>query len=227
MSGSRVRRHGLTARLAHGLNALAIVVLLVTGLALGDWFAPRAVALLGGHVAINGAHQYLGLAVVAALLLVACAWPRRTARLIAALRPLRRGDAGWLVSFARFWWRPTRYVAPFHDGRFDPAERVVLSLLIVALAVDGVSGVYLYVLPNWGRVAFVWAIRSHVIAAWVLLVLVGVHATVGLGVLATHRGITRAMFGDGTVSVSLARGLWPGWAARQAPVDDTAVRRDD
>lgn len=214
---NRLLRHGGVARIAHGLNAVATLVLLATGLALGDWLAPRLVAWMGGHLVVNAVHQKLGLAAVIALALLGVALRRRVARLLAAVRPLRRGDGRWTRSFMRFWWRGDA-VAPFHDGRFDPLQRWVFALLILALVVTGLSGVYLYFLPPWGRIALVWAIRSHVAAAWVLLVLVAFHMAVGIGLPRTHRGLARAMFGDGTVSSALARRLWPGWAARQTRV---------
>ncbi|MCZ2104613.1 MAG: hypothetical protein LC137_09550 [Burkholderiales bacterium] len=69
----------------------------------------------------------------------------------------------------------------------------------------------LYFAPAHWRWVFVVAVRAHALAGGVLMLALLVHAIAGLGVLPTHRGVARSMFGDGTVPLATARRLWPGW----------------
>lgn len=227
MNAPRILRHGRRARWLHGTNAVVLLTLVVTGLALGDWLPVRWVALAGGHDAINGLHRVLGLAFVLAALVVLAALWRGTVWLAATLARFRRGDVRWVGAYFRALLRPARAPAPWHDGWFDPLERLVLALLLSVTVVVGVSGVYLYFLPSAPLWVFLVAIRAHVYGAWLLLALLAVHILAGLGVLPTHRGLARAMFGDGTVPAATAHRLWPGWAARKqaAPEADAARER--
>ncbi|WP_306582420.1 hypothetical protein [Dokdonella sp.] len=86
---------------------------------------------------------------------------------------------------------------------------------------------YLYVTPDWPRRMFIVAIRTHIYAAWALIVALAIHVAARLGLLPTHGGILRGMFGDGTLPLATARRLWPEWtrrtlarAAREAPPTD-------
>jgi hypothetical protein len=69
--------------------------------------------------------------------------------------------------------------------------------------------------PTNIRLLFAWAVRIHLAAAWVFIGAVGVHVVAGTGLLPTHRGVARAMFGDGRVQTELVCRLWPGWTARR------------
>src|SRR5699024_4088311 len=115
------------------LNALAIIVLLVTGLALGGYFADQLVALLGGHLLVNTMHSMLGLAFAVALVLLVLLLPAKVKWLLQAALYFRRNELRWPLDFLRFYLRPGRHVAPFHDGFFDPAQRVIFIGLIAAV----------------------------------------------------------------------------------------------
>lgn len=211
-------RHGLATRVLHFINALTVIALVLTGLAVAGWFADQVVAWAGGHVAINAVHRVLGLAFVAALVLVALVWPHHVAGLLRDVVQVRVHEVGWPLAFVRYLVRPRDCSAPFHAGRFDPAQRVVFAVLLGALALTAASGVYLYFAPPAGGPLLGWAIRVHILAAWVLIVCIGLHIVAGSGALWTHRGLIGAMFGDGRVSLARARVLWPGWTARQPGV---------
>lgn len=199
----------------HGINALLILILLVSGLALGDRLDERFVEFVGGHERINDLHQWLGVAFAAAALVLTLLLPRRILRVARDALSFRRGDGRWMLRFAQHYLRPHRYPAPFHDGRFDPAQRIVLIGLIVGVGLVVASGIVLYTVPEMSRSAFRFTIRTHITGAWLLLGCVAVHVFAGLGLPHTHRGLPRAMFGDGRVTRSLAETLWPGWAQRQ------------
>lgn len=221
MMAARVLRHGLRTRVLHALNALALLVLLASGLALGDWLPASIVAVVGGHDAIDGVHRWLGLAFVGAAIL-ACTWWRAPARWLARqLTCWHRREWRWPLDYLRHALAPARRHAPFHNGYFDPLERLVLSLLLLAVIVAGVTGVYLYWLPPAPLWVFLVMIRAHVGAAWAAIALLCIHIIAGLGVLPSHCGIARAMFGDGTVPETTARRLWPGWVAKTGARDET------
>lgn len=225
----RLPRHGLRARVLHALNALALLVLLASGLALGDWLPAPLVNAVGGHEAIDGVHQNLGLAFVGAAILASLCFWKSTGWLLRELTRRRRGELRWVWDYLRHLLAPRHHAAPDHAGYFDPLERHVLALLLLAVVITGMSGVYLWWLPPAPTWLFIVMIRAHVAAAWGTLALLAVHVTAGLGVLPSHRGIARSMFGDGSVPLATARRLWPAWAARAAstpaqdPADDTAA----
>lgn len=213
-------RHGLPVRLLHAVNALAVLVLLATGAALDGRLG--AGALLGGHAALHAAHQKLGLLFVIAWLLLAAWRPGAFARLLGQVLHYRRGDASWPLAFLRFCFRPDCHAAPFHDGRFDPAQRLVFLALIATALLASASGIYLYLAPPLGPAALAWAIRLHMAAVWLLMGGLGLHIVAGAGVLPTHRGLARAMFGNGRVPAALAQVLWPAWAGRAAAKEAAA-----
>lgn len=220
-------RHGRTARVLHAANAAVVIVLLVTGLALGDVVSARVAGWLGGHERINAAHQWLGLAFAVAMVLLAAALPRRVARLLRDSSRFRRGDGRWIRAFLAYLVAPRLRAPPFHDGRFDPAQRLVFLGILVGIAGVTASGVYLYAwTPAFalGQMSLAYAIRVHIVAAWLLIACLALHIAAGSGLPWTHRGLVRAMFGHGRVPISLARRLWPGWARRQA---ETEGRQDD
>lgn len=218
MSSDTLLRHRLGTRLIHAVNALAVVVLVVTGLALGDVIPASIAGILGGHLGINATHRLLGVAFSAALLLLAITVPRKVGRFIRDVCHLRHGDWRWPFRFIALLVASKRHVAPYHDGHFDPAQRIVFGGTLISLAAASTSGVYLYFwTPAFplGQLSMAYAIRIHIVAAWLLIACIMLHVIAGSGLLWTHRGIAAAMFGNGKVPARLARTLWPA----SAPID--------
>lgn len=222
----RVVRHALPARLGHGAAVVAVALLLVTGWALAQVLPEGLVGWLGGHALASGAHDLLGLAGAAVAAGVAAVLRRRVGGLLRELGGVRREDFIWLRGFLR---DPLGRRAPraWHAGRLDPLQRWVLAVMLAMLALAAASGVCLYFTPPGWRWVFVVAVRLHVAASEVLVAAVLVHVLAGSGLLPTHRGMARSMFGDGTVPLATARRLWPGWTAAQPglPADDGAPTR--
>lgn len=230
MRNATLLRHGMVARVLHGIDALVVIVLLLTGLALGGALPDGAAAWLGGHVGVDAVHRVLGVAFAAALLLLLIILPRRVVRLWRDVARCRRGDGHWPLRFARFYVLRGIGAAPFHDGRFDPAQRLVFMGILLGIAIASLSGVYLYVwTPSFpfGQATLGYAIRVHIVSAWLLIVCVCVHIVAGSGVLWTHRGLVGAMFGDGHVGRARARDLWPGWTERVVRHEATPPREAD
>src|SRR5690625_1141511 len=126
-----LKRHGLLTRWLHGANALTVLVLLFSGLALGDRLGDGPVELLGGHELVNDVHQWLGTGYTAAAVVLGLVFARKTAGLSKDVAVFRRADRAWVPAFARHYFRPGQYAPPFHEGRFDPAQRLVFIGLIV------------------------------------------------------------------------------------------------
>lgn len=213
MTRTTLARHSLGERILHVLNALAVIVLIITGLALDDLLTERLGMLLGGHLQVSTVHQWLGLAFVIAWLLLLLSG--RISRLLRDVMYFRRDELRRLPAFLCFYLRPSHHPVPFHDGRFDPAQRMIFIAIIATTVLAGVSGAYLYLTPPFGRVLLVYAIRIHIIAVWLLLACLCIHIAAGIGLLPTHRGLATAMFGNGRVTITLAQTLWPGWTRRQ------------
>ncbi|MGB7422143.1 MAG: cytochrome b/b6 domain-containing protein [Comamonas sp.] len=211
---SRVLRHTLAARLGHGAAAFSVALLLLTGYALAEALPRRVAGWLGGHAAVSGVHDAWGLGfAVVAMVLLATRW-RASRRWLGRLCRVRRQDVIWLREFLRDF-SGAREPGAWHAGRLDPLQRWVLALVLAMLSVVTSSGICLYLAPPEWRWVFVVAVRAHIYANEVLLAALAVHVLAGLGILPTHRGIWRSMFGDGAVPLATARRLWPGWTAGQ------------
>ncbi len=208
-------RHGRRARLAHLVLALLVLALIVSGLGMGGRLPDSLTNVLGGHEKLAAWHRQLGLVFGACLLGLPLVAGGRLRRMLAEMVRFHRSELRWFVPFLRYCLRPHRHEPPFHYGRYDPGQRIVFLLLGSSLLVCTLSGLVLYVAPPQHALLLAWAIRFHVGASVALIAGVGLHTLAGSGLLPSHRGVARGMFGDGRVAVVLARRLWPGWTARQ------------
>lgn len=179
---------------------------------LSAWMIHR----LGGHVVLFTSHRWLGYALAAAVLLTLIFQRQRLRQFIGAVLSFHRSDMAWLPGLLRSLLHPRRDTLPWHNGHFDPLQRLVFLILISSLTLLVITGVAInFIHASSARMLFVWTLRTHLTTAWVFIAAVSVHVFAGLGVLPTHRGVTRAMFGDGRIKVELGRRLWPGWTAQQ------------
>ena len=211
-----VLRHSGGVRLAHLLLVIVTGWLILSGLGIHESLSARLIHILGGHVLLVGSHRWLGYALGAALLLGLILLHRRVCKFLGAILSFDRSDVAWLPGLLRSLLRRRADALPWHEGRFDPAQRLVFLILISALVLLVVTGVAINFIPaRSARMVFAWTLRTHLASAWVLIGAVSLHVFAGLGVLRTHRGVTRAMFGDGRVKVELGRRLWPGWTDQQ------------
>lgn len=211
----RIRRHGRWPRWLHGANALAMLLLIGSGLAIGERLPTSWTAMLGGHERLNALHQGLGLALVPAIALLMLLARGGTCRLLRELLHLHRHELRWPLELLRHAARPGHHAAPAHDGRLDPLQRLVMLLLLLSAAIVGVAGMGLFLAADAPRWLLALLIRTHVYVSWLMLGVLALHVLAGSGILPTHRGIARSMFGDGTVSLALAERLWPGWVQAQ------------
>lgn len=212
-----VLRHGKGVRLAHLGFSVLIGVMVVSGLGVGEYLPAQMATALGGHVLLVTLHHLLGHALELLLLIaVYFGWERLREWFSAVVR-FERFELGWPLAFLRFMLHPRRSRPPWHNGRFDPVQRVTFLVLGSSLLVVVVTGLAFNFVPSNARLLFAWTLRIHIVAAVALIISVCMHVFAGSGVLPSHRGVARAMFGDGRVRIAVGTRLWPGWTARQPP----------
>ncbi|MBN9151164.1 MAG: cytochrome b/b6 domain-containing protein [Micrococcales bacterium] len=200
--------------------AILIIALVVSGFGLAGLMPDPVASLLGGHLVFDTTHTLFGFVFSIALMLLPPLMPTRTRCLVRDVTDFHRPDIHWPLAFLRFSLHPERRRPAHHKGRFDPAQRVIFLGLGISLVLLVVSGLVLSLIPPSARVLLAWAVRIHIFATVMLLVCASIHVLAGSGLLPTHRGVTRAMFGSGRVRLSLARRLWPQWARIEATESD-------
>lgn len=220
-----VRRHGRPAIATHAMVGLLTVAVAVTGLALLGAVPRGLLHVVGGHDAAATWHRRLSLTLIFALVATAVVAPRASWQFLHDVTRWRRADVGWPGAFARHARHPDRHPAPRHDGRFDPVQRLVFTLMTVMFVVLVVTGVALLVLPRSATGLLAGCVRVHKTTGWLFVALVGAHILAGSGVLPTHRRVGWAMV-TGRVPIRVARLLWPAWTARHTSPSPLALTRN-
>lgn len=210
-----LRRHVPATVVAHAVFGVAVLGLAASGLLLVTGGPRFLVSLLGGHDVLAVWHRRLGLAVTASLLAAPLLAPHSIAGLAKDVLSYRRTDIGWAQAIVRFVMHPHRNRPPYHDGRFDPAQRLLFAVMGALLVLLAATGVALLVAPRNASGLLSLTLRVHELSGWVFFFAAGAHVLAGSGWLPSHRGVVRAMV-DGQVSMATAKRLWPGWAALQA-----------
>jgi cytochrome b subunit of formate dehydrogenase len=202
---THVRRYNRPARWFHSSTYLVVLVLLGTGwwLRRGGEGEPSFLADLFEqpdtelHRAAGWA--LTGLGAIGLTLGVRAAWTfgRETLR-------VDRGDGRWLTHWPA--GALTGRFAP-HRGHFDPGQRIANITFVGSLGTLIVSGIALTTLH--GGPTFVWMVKAHRYATYVLTPLVIGHVLVAVGILPGYRGVWRAMHWGGRIPLATARRLWP------------------
>lgn len=154
-------------------------------------------------------HQALGWLLVA-LIVVAVIVGREG--LVTFARETFRVDAGdgaWLAHWpraaigGRFGW---------HEGHFDPGQRLANVAIVGSLAAVIGSGIGLAFVSSGA--GFVWLLQIHTLATLVATLLIAGHVLIAAGLLPGYRGVGRSMHLGGRLSLETARRVWPGWTER-------------
>jgi formate dehydrogenase subunit gamma len=209
--GGRVRRFGRGTRWLHAVGYVVILALLGTGwwLLLGREGDPSPLARITGS-ADPTLHTRAGWLLVILATVVVVVGARGVGGFVAESVRLRRRELAWFrrwpaaVLTGRFGW---------HDGRFDPGQRIANVILLSAgVAVLG-SGAGMALLH--GGDAFAWLVRIHRWSTYALTPVLLGHIVIAAGVLPGYRGAWRSMHLGGRLDPAVARRLWPGWFDRQ------------
>ena len=215
MSGT-VRRYSRGTRWFHAGTYTVVIVLLGTGwwLVAGREGEPSSLARATG-LADTTVHTYAGW-VLAALAALAVTVGARAARtfLVESVR-VSRGDARWFVR-----WPAAVFTGrfPYHEGHFDPGQRVANLLLVALLAALVGTGAGLTLIT--GGAGFVWLQRVHRWSTYLITPLIVGHVLIASGVLPGYRGVARSMHLGGRLRRDVARRVWPGWLARHDAPED-------
>lgn len=210
-----IERYNRRTRWFHAVIYLAVLVLLATGwwLLSGREGDPSPLA---GVTRIPDAalHTWAGWGLVGVAVAGLSLGARAVRTFVLESVRFRRGDLAW---FAR--WpaalRSGRF--PWHDGHFDPGQRLAnLALVITLLAVVG-SGAGMALLHSGP--AFALLVRAHRWSTYLLTPLIAGHILIASGVLPGYRGVWRSMHLVGRLDRTVANRLWPGWLDRQTPHD--------
>jgi cytochrome b subunit of formate dehydrogenase len=206
-----VQRYRRSTRWLHAGVYTSVLVLMGTGLWLlaGNEGVPSPLSRLAG-VPDTRLHVWVGW-IFAGLLAVGLLFGARSAVgfVVSSVR-YRRSDLAWF----RRW--PAALLTgrfPWHDGHFDPGQRIANLAMLVAFGAVTASGIAMALLH--GGPAFVWLVPVHKYSTYVLVPLIAGHILIASGVLPGYRGVWRAMHLGGRLDASVARRLWPGWAERE------------
>jgi len=208
-----VRRHRRATVAAHALLAASMLALAVTGLMIDADASSRVVAMLGGHERMVTWHRWVGIAATSALAATVVVAPGNVMRLVTHAVRFRRADFAWVKTAARAVARPGAYRLGFHDGHFDPIQRVVFIAMGLSLFLLAATRVAISLAPRDMATLVGISVRVHDAASWLFIAAIAAHIIAGSGVLPTHRGAARAMI-DGRIRQDTADRLWPAWTKR-------------
>lgn len=126
-------RHDRGARLIRLGAAILIMALVVSGFGLAGLIPDPMTSLLGGHLVFDTTHTLVGLVFSAAFAFLPPLMPARARGLVRDVGKFDRTDTRWPLAFLRFSLHPRRPWPPHHEGRFDPAQRVIFLGLGISL----------------------------------------------------------------------------------------------
>jgi formate dehydrogenase gamma subunit len=187
-ASERVVRHGLTARLFHGVMAIAMIVLLLTG------FLPKVGIQFGSWLTL---HWIFGVVLIASIVF----------HMIHATFFLRLRDILIFPRDVKEWFQEMRYMLgggqpPPKPGKYPVDHKMYHAAVTVAGFAAMITGVlmlfridtpllarnpYLYSDPTWG-----WIYVLHGVGGVLLVALTITH--VYFAILPEKRWITRSMF---------------------------------
>ncbi len=207
-----VERYSRAVRWFHAATYVTVLVLLGTGwwLLTGHEGRPSPAARLTG-VSDVALHTYVGWALTVIAALGVTFGARAAATFLRESVRYDRGDLRWFVRWpaALATGRFTR-----HEGHFDPGQRIANLALVGLLATLVGTGTGLAVVA--GGASYVWLLRLHTWATYVITPVLLGHILIAAGVLPGYRGVAQAMHLGGRLRVAVAQRVWPGWLERHA-----------
>lgn len=205
-----LRRYNGRSRWLHAAVYLSVLILLATGwwLLLGREGDPSPLSRVSG-VKDTTLHTWTGWALAALAGLALLVGVRGAITFTVESVRFRRQDLHWF----RRWPRAImsgRF--GYHQGHFDPGQRVANIAMMLALLAVIVSGAGMALLH--GGPAFVWLVQVHRWSTYLLTPFLLGHIVIASGILPGYRGAWRSMHLGGNIKPEDARRLWPGWLDR-------------
>jgi cytochrome b subunit of formate dehydrogenase len=201
-----IERYSRGARRLHA----AIYVAVLLDLATGWWFVlggyrPSVIATATG-VGDADVHEYAGLALFPVVLIGLVAGRRGVRTFAVESVRFRRSDLRWFAKWPRSLVSG-RFA--YHDGHFDPGQRLANLFLVSAIATLMVTGVALL---YTGGIVY----QMHHWAAFLITPVLLGHILVASGLFPGYRGVWRSMHRGGRLPVDVARRIWPAWLERRS-----------
>lgn len=210
----RVKRWSIMARVIHWNNLVMVLALIFTGIALYVPGANSLASLLGGFPNTRTLHRSAAVLFLLVPLASIISMPGGFRRFLAEVYTWGKDDTAWLLSFPRYFFRPSTKMPPAH-AKGTSGQRALAWVLILGALIQVVTGSILWFRPV-GKGLVLWAVLLHDVGFLLLAVGVIFHAYVGLGLFKPYRGVAWGMLGDGTVSAELAKHHWPDWYEEEA-----------
>jgi len=208
-----VERYGRAGRWMHAGTYLTVLTLLATGwwFVLGGYGGDSSLARLTGQPD-ETIHELAGHGLVLVLVVWLPFGARGLRSFVRETLRYRAGDARWLVELPRAAFTG-RF--PYHDGHFDPGQRLANIALVATLAVLVLTGLGMLYLPAGALGGTLLGV--HRWSAFLATPVIVGHIVVAAGVLPGYRGVWRSMHLGGRLPVGVARRIWPGWLDRKEP----------
>jgi cytochrome b subunit of formate dehydrogenase len=205
-----VQRYNRRTRWFHAGIYLTVLPLLATGwwLLLGREGDPSLLARVTG-LPDTTLHRRVGWVLLGIAALGLVLGVRAVGTFVRETARFRRSDLRWFTRWpravlsGRFGW---------HDGHFDPGQRIANVVITLGLAAVIGSGVGLAALH--GGPAFVWLVRVHRWSTYLLTPVLAGHILITF-LPPGYRGAWRSMHLGGRLDARVAGRLWPGWLARR------------
>lgn len=204
-----IQRYNRGTRIFHAAVYLGVLAELVTGwwFVLAD-YRPSLIEDLTG-IGDQWLHEYAGFGLIA-VAVAGCAIGWRAVRTFTAesLR-FRSTDTRWFLRWPRSI--VTGRFA-YHDGHFDPGQRIANIVMVLTLASLVLTGVGALYLPAGSFSVAVFDL--HRWSAFLITPVLLGHIIVATGILPGYRGAWRSMHLGGRLPRDVARRIWPGWLDR-------------
>jgi len=213
-----VERYRRPARWLHAGIYTTVLVLLATGwwLLAGHEGHPSPLARLT-TMPDTSLHKLFGWALTGIAAVGVLFGVRAIPSFLSESVRLRRSELHWFIRWpaavfsGRFGW---------HQGRFDPGQRILNVTLVLGLAVLIGSGVGLVILH--GGATFALLARVHRWTTYPITALIVGHMLVASGLLPGYRRVWRSMHLGGRVDADVAQRLWPAWLSARDRADSVS-----
>jgi cytochrome b subunit of formate dehydrogenase len=192
-----------------------VLVLLVTGwwLRLGREGDPSPLARVV-RLPDTVLHTWVGWVLVGLIGLGLLLGARAVRTFVLESARFRRSDLAWFTRWPRALWTGA---FGWHDGHFDPGQRVANAVIVGLLAALVGSGVGMATVH--GGSAFVLMVRVHRWSTYLITPVLAGHILITF-LPPGYRGAWRSMHLGGRVPRAVAGRLWPGWLDRAGGAAD-------
>ena len=223
----RIQRKSKQARLTHGITAICILWLILSGLFV---FVPPITQLAGSEVVFffRMSHRVIGVVFVLVPLISAALAPKGVAHIFKNLfAKWDSDDKKWMTLFLPYLFMAKHLHMP-DQSEVKSGQRFADGMLWLSGAIMAVSGVAMvlgstvFEMPSGPYSVF---LLIHDIGFFLIVVFGMAHIFLGAGIFQPYRRTAGIMWGDGTVSESDALYHWGHWAREELASGKNVVEK--